>query len=48
MVPEFENYAFNTELHTLSPPIKTQFGYHIILVTNEAAERTMTTDPTPD
>ncbi len=44
MVPEFENYAFNTELHTLSPPIKTQFGYHIILVTNEAAERTMTTD----
>ena len=44
MVPEFENVAFNMELHKISQPVKSQFGYHIIMVTNEAEERTMTSD----
>lgn len=32
MVPEFENAAFELELNTVSEPVKTQFGYHIIKV----------------
>ncbi|MDX9916571.1 MAG: peptidylprolyl isomerase [Gudongella sp.] len=30
MVPEFEEAAFNMEVGTVSEPVKTQFGYHII------------------
>lgn len=30
MVPEFEEAAFSMEVGTLSEPVKTQFGYHII------------------
>lgn len=32
MVPEFENAAFTLELETVSEPVKTQFGYHLIKV----------------
>lgn len=32
MVPEFEKAAFEGELHTVIGPVKTQFGYHLILV----------------
>ncbi|MBN1585483.1 peptidyl-prolyl cis-trans isomerase [Candidatus Uhrbacteria bacterium] len=32
MVPEFESAAFSMEPGEVSPPIKTQFGYHIIRV----------------
>lgn len=32
MVPEFETAAFSLEEGVLSQPVKTQFGYHIILV----------------
>ncbi len=42
MVPEFEAAAFSAEIGTISEPIKTQFGYHIILVDDktQASEKT--------
>jgi peptidyl-prolyl cis-trans isomerase D len=30
MVKPFEDAAFNTELNTITEPVKTQFGYHIV------------------
>lgn len=30
MVPEFENVTFQMEVGTVSEPVKTQFGYHLI------------------
>ena len=40
MVPEFEEAAFAVELETVSEPVKTQFGYHLIKVDakNEAKD----------
>ena len=32
MVPEFEEAAFALEVGTVSAPVKTQFGYHLIRV----------------
>lgn len=32
MVPEFDEAAFNAELNVVTEPVKTQFGYHLILV----------------
>lgn len=32
MVPEFEDVAFNSEVNVVTEPVKTQFGYHLILV----------------
>ena len=32
MVPEFEKAAFSLAKNKISPPVKTQFGYHLILV----------------
>lgn len=42
MVPEFEEAAFNLAIGTLSEPVKTNFGYHLILVEgkNEASIKT--------
>ncbi|MDY6915845.1 MAG: peptidylprolyl isomerase [Candidatus Cloacimonadota bacterium] len=32
MVPEYDDVVFNMEIGTISEPVKTQFGYHIIKV----------------
>lgn len=32
MVPEFEKASFEAEIGTLTEPVKTQFGYHLIIV----------------
>ena len=38
MVPEFDKVAFELEPGKLSEPVKTQFGYHLILVESHAAK----------
>lgn len=35
MVPEFEEAAFNLEIGKVSEPVKTQFGYHLIKVSEK-------------
>lgn len=45
MVPEFEQVAFSAKLNELSAPVKTQYGYHLILVLDRkpAQERSLET-----
>ena len=38
MVPEFEEVAFSLEKGVISEPVKTQFGYHLILVKDKKLE----------
>lgn len=38
MVPEFEKAAFELEVGKLSQPVKSQFGYHIIMVEDKVSE----------
>ncbi len=35
MVPEFEEAAFALPLGVVSKPVRTEFGYHLILVTSK-------------
>jgi peptidyl-prolyl cis-trans isomerase D len=37
MVPEFEQVAFAAQLNAISEPIRSQFGYHLIKVTDRKA-----------
>ncbi|MFW5887239.1 MAG: peptidylprolyl isomerase [Bacteriovoracia bacterium] len=41
MVPAFEEVAFNLKPGTISDPIKTQFGYHLIYVQSKKDERSL-------
>ncbi|RME45817.1 MAG: hypothetical protein D6791_09835 [Chloroflexi bacterium] len=44
MVPEFEKVAFSQPVGTISEPVKTQFGYHIIEVLEKDDNRELTPD----
>lgn len=44
MVPEFSKAAFSAKPNTVVGPVKTQFGYHIILVTDRKAAGTESFD----
>ena len=48
MVDEFEGTAFNTELNGISEPVKTQFGYHIIRITDRQEGKEVTFEETKD
>jgi peptidyl-prolyl cis-trans isomerase C len=41
MVPEFANAAFNQKAGDISDPVRTQFGWHIIKVTDKKAAGTL-------
>ncbi len=36
MVPEFDTVVFSEELNKVHGPVKTQFGYHLIEITERA------------
>ena len=44
MVKEFDDAAFTLELNKISEPVKTQFGYHIIKVTDSKPAGTKSLD----
>lgn len=44
MVPEFEEAAFTQKVGSISKPVRTQFGWHIIKVTDKKTARTLPFD----
>lgn len=36
MVPEFDKVVFSAELNTVQGPVQTQFGYHLLEVTERS------------
>jgi len=48
MVEEFEKTAFNTEVNSISEPIKTKFGYHIIKITDKQVGKDITFEETKE
>ena len=48
MVPEFEQASFEAEIDAISEPVKTQFGHHIIKVTEKSAAGTHEFDEVKD
>ena len=44
MVPPFEKYCFSAEIGKISEPIKSKFGYHVIIVDAKKAEKQQTYD----
>jgi peptidyl-prolyl cis-trans isomerase C len=36
MVPEFDKVVFSAEVGKVQGPVKTQFGYHLILITSRS------------
>jgi peptidyl-prolyl cis-trans isomerase D len=48
MVPEFEKVAFATPAGTISAPVKTQYGYHLILVEEKKPAHDRTFDEVKD
>ncbi|XLG11777.1 Hypothetical protein ACI5QM_03291 [Bacillus subtilis] len=39
MVPEFDKVVFTMDVGKISEPVKTQFGYHIIKVTDKKTNK---------
>lgn len=48
MVPEFEEAAFTAEIGVVTEPVKTQFGYHLILVDDKNDASTKSFDEVKD
>lgn len=48
MVPEFDKAAFEMKVGEISAPVKTQFGYHLILKTKDVAATTPPPLPSKD
>jgi len=48
MVREFEDAAFNLNLNEISEPIKTKFGYHLIMVTDYKKSKVASFDEVKD
>ncbi|MBN1326680.1 MAG: peptidylprolyl isomerase [Candidatus Cloacimonetes bacterium] len=48
MVSEFDDVAFKLKVNEISQPVKTKFGYHLILVTEKKQSKTASFDDVKD